>query len=311
MSEVKSLDIVGVDSRRLRRGLIYGMLGVVGFSQTLTATRFAVQELDPVLVGLGRVCLAALPAALLLLLRPAAPLTRDQWWRLWLVAVGVVLLFPLLSAMAMEALPAAHGAVLVALLPLVTALMARLRGGERPSLWYWLTAAAGSLLVMGFALRNGGGALQMADLVMLLAIVGGGMGYAEGGALAREIGGWRVICWALLLGAPFALAGVWIMSDLPQQPVSPAAWLALLYVALISQLLGFFAWYQGLALGGVARISQLQLLMPFLTLLGAALLLNEQVDPDYFLFAAAVTAMVGLNRRSLVAHAPHLQVNNR
>ncbi len=292
-----------------RRGLLFGLIGMLAFSQTLPATRLAVLHLDPLLVGLGRVCLAALPALLLLRLFPGPAPSWFQWRRLGLVSLGVVLAFPLLSAWGMRGLPAAHGAILIALLPLATAVAARFRAGERPSPLFWVTALAGTALVAGFALGQGGGALQPGDLALLAAIVMGGIGYAEGGRLAAEMGGWRVICRALVLGAPVALILVLATASLPAAPVPASAWLALAYLALVSQLLGFFAWYQGLALGGVARISQLQLLMPFFALLGAAVLLGEPMVAGDYLFAAAVSVVILLNRRTAVVHLEALPVS--
>lgn len=286
-----------------RRGLLYGLLGMLMFSQTLPMTRLAVTHLDPLLVGLGRVCLAALPALLLLRLFPAPALSGRQWRGIAVVAFGVVLAFPLLSAWGMQELPAAHGAILIALLPLATALAARFRTRERPSALFWLTALAGTLLVAGFALSRGGGALQGGDLLLLAAIVLGGIGYAEGGRIAAEIGGWRVICWALVLGSPVALLMILVAAPLPVEPVPWRAWVSLGYLALFSQLLGFFVWYQGLALGGVARVSQLQLLMPFFTLLGAAALLGEAMEPVDYLLAGAVSVIVLINRKTAVARA--------
>lgn len=287
------------------RGTVYGFIAMLAFSQTLTATRIAVLHLDPVLIGLGRVVLAALPAALLLLWDGRPRPTREQLCSLAMVSFGVTLVFPLLSAWGMERLPASHGAVLIALLPLSTAVAARFRTRERPSVEFWITALAGTLLVIGFALSQGAGSLRAGDIALLIAVLAGGLGYAEGGNLARQIGGWRVICWALVLSAPLALAAVLIFADFPVSGTPVSAWAALAYVAMISQFLGFFLWYQALAIGGVARVSQLQLMMPFFTLLGAWVLLGESqaLSLHYLLFAAAVVSIVALNRRAPIADA--------
>jgi len=283
-----------------QRGWLYGLLGVLAFSQTLPITRLTVLHLDPLLVGMGRVVVAALPALVLLLWLGSPRLTPSQWRRLLLTAVGVVITFPLLSALSLRELPAAQGAVLITLLPLATAVIARFRTHERPSAGFWVTALGGTAMVMIFALYQGSGALRSGDMLMLGAVLIGGLGYAEGGRLAAEIGGWRVICWALLLGLPVALGLVLWLAEWPTTAVPLSTWLGFGYLSLISQFLGFFAWYQGMALIGVARTSQLQLMMPFMALIGVALLLGEPLLPEYFLFAAAVMVMVMLNRRTRV-----------
>jgi drug/metabolite transporter (DMT)-like permease len=281
-------------------GLWYGLLGVLGFSLTLPATRVAVGYLDPIVVGLGRALVAALVAAALLLGTRQRRPTGAEWRGLVLVALGVILGFPFLSAWALRQVPAAHGAIVVGLLPLATALVATLRGGERPAPMFWVASLAGSMAVVGFAFASGAGALQLADLALLGAVVAGAVGYAEGGRLARALGGWQVICWALLLGAPFISVPVGLALWQHGAAAPPLAWACFLYVALISQLLAFFAWYHGLAIGGVARVSQLQLLQPFFTLIASALLLRERVTPATVAVALLVVAAVAAGRRAPV-----------
>lgn len=286
------------------KGWLYGFLGMLGFSLTLPATRLAVIHVDPDLVGFGRALAAALPAALLLWGWGMPWPSRRQWLGLSWVTLGVVFGFPLLTAYGMRDLPASHGAIVIALLPLATAVAARVRAQEQPSKGFWITALLGSGLVMGFAILQGAGRFQGGDLALFGAILLAALGYAEGGRLAREMGGWQVISWALVLGAPVALVPVIVLSAQQDLNVPLSAWLGFAYVTLISQLLAFFAWYQGLALGGVARISQLQLFMPLFGLLGAHVLLEEPI-PGYFLaFAVAIIVMVAVNRRMPVTHSP-------
>jgi drug/metabolite transporter (DMT)-like permease len=285
-------------------GLWYGLLGVLGFSLTLPATRVAVAYLDPSVVGLGRALVAAaLAAALLAITRQRLP-TRAQLGSLAIVASGVILGFPFLSAWALRHVPASHGAIVIGLLPLATALAAAVRVGERPSWQFWLASLAGSAAVIGFAVATGAGGLHAADLALLGAVAAGAVGYAEGGRLARTLGGWQVICWALLLAAPFISIPVGLALWRHGADAPPVAWLSFMYVALISQLLAFFAWYRGLALGGVARVSQVQLLQPFLTLLASALLLHEQITSATLLVALVVLLSVALGRRAPVARPP-------
>lgn len=289
------------------RGVLYGFLAVSAFSLTLPATRVAVAALDPVFVGLGRSLVAALIALFLLVLtRPRLP-TRSQWRGLVLVAAGVIVGFPLLTAWAMQRVPAAHGAILLGILPLATAAAGALRAGERSSAGFWIAAVLGSLLVVGFALLSGAGKPTPADLALLGAVFAAALGYAEGGRLARTLGGWQVICWALVVAAPFLVIPVLVSSpaQVAMASISIDAWIAFAYVALVSQLFGFFLWYHALALGGIARVSQVQLLQPFLTLFAAGLWFGERITPLMVVFVVAVVLVVAVGRKMPVRHVGH------
>ncbi len=280
------------------RGWALGFLGVALFSLTLPATRIAVAALDPVLVGLGRALVAAVLAAVLLLVTRQPWPRRADWPRLLSCAAGVVLGFPLLSAWALQRVPAAHGAVVLGVLPLATAIFGAWLMRERPSPGFWLVSLLGAALVVVFALREGGGSLAWADLALLAAVFAAGFGYAEGARLSHRLGGWQTISWALVVSAPFLL---WpVLDAMGRQSfaaVPTDAWVAFAYVALISQYLAFFAWYRGLALGGVARVGQVQLLQAFMTLGFAALINGEAIGWDTALFAVAVVGCVAFGRR--------------
>lgn len=289
------------------RGMLLGLAGVAIFSLTLPFTRMAVAGFDPLFLTLGRALGAAVLAAFWLV-RERAPLpARGALPGLAVVAGGCVVGFPLLSSIAMRTLPASHGAVLVGVLPLCTALYAALRGDERPSRGFWLLALLGAVLVVAFALSQGGGRFHMADLLMFGAVAAAAAGYAEGGRLARGMGGLHVIGWALLLAAPpLAVLLVAAMLHDPGQAArlasaGPGAWIGFGYVTVFSMFIGFVFWYRGLALGGVARVGQVQLLQPFLTLVGAALLLGEPLRLAHCLFALAVIGVVALGRRAQVS----------
>lgn len=281
-------------------GLWYGLLGVLGFSLTLPATRVAVESLDPWLVGLGRPLIASIFAAMLLLLTRQPWPTRAQMRSLFLVAGAVILGFPLLAAFAMTQVPSAHGGIVLGILPLATAVAATWRAHERPSLRFWVASVIGSTSVVGFALSAGAGHLQWGDLLLLVAIAAGALGYAEGGQLARSLGGWQVICWALVLAAPFLLVPTLLLAFQSTLAAPPVAWLGFAYVTLISQLLAFFAWYRGLALGGIARVGQVQLLQPFFTLFAAAVLLGESITLLTIATACIVLVVVWLARKAPV-----------
>ncbi|QAX85681.1 EamA family transporter [Pseudomonas sp. DTU12.3] len=259
-------------------GWINGFIGVVIFSGSLPATRLAVLEFDPVFLTVVRAAIAGvLAVALLWLFRQRRP-ARQQWLSLFIVAMGVVLGFPLLTALALQHVTSAHSIVFVGLLPLATAIFAVLRGGERPRPVFWLFSLLGSALVVGFALSQGLTASPTGDLLMLAAIVACGLGYAEGAKLSRTLGGWQVICWALVLSLPLmALLSLWL-APASFSHISLSAWLCLAYVSLFSMLIGFVFWYRGLAQGGIAAVGQLQLLQPFFGLALAATLLHEQVS---------------------------------
>lgn len=285
-------------ARDRRRGLVWGLVGVASFSLTLPATRVAVAGLDPVFVGLGRAVVAAALAGIVL----AA--TRTPWpgWRLAprlaVVAAGVVVGFPLFSAWAMRRVPASHGAVVIGLLPLATALAAAWLAHERPSRTFWWSAAFGSAVVVAFAVWQGGGAPQPADGLLALAAAAAAIGYAEGGRLARTLPGWQVISWALIIAAPLVLVPTLLAIDTRIATAPAAAWAGFAYVSVISMFVGFFAWYRGLALGGIAAVGQIQLLQPFLTIFASAALLGETIDPATFVAAALVIAAIAMGRRS-------------
>jgi drug/metabolite transporter (DMT)-like permease len=281
------------------QGFVYGFWGIVIFSLTLPATRMALTEFDPIFVGLGRAIGAAAFAVMLLLVtRSAMPPIRFLPNFCGVVG-GVIIGFPLLSAIAMRDAPAAHGAVIIGLLPLCTALGGVWRAKERPSRQFWRFASLGSALVLCFAIVSGGGAIRWADLALLGAVVAAGLGYAEGAVLARQFGSWQVICWALVLAAPILLPIVWPHVPSDWRSISPRAMIGFLYVTVFSMFLGFFAWYRGLALGGVARIGQIQLLQPFLTI-AAAVLLGEPVTLTTMGFAIGVMICVALGRQAQI-----------
>lgn len=273
-------------------GWLNGLLGVVIFSGSLPATRIAVLEMSPFFLTFLRASLAGLLAILLVcVLREPRP-QRAQLFPLLIVACGVVIGFPLLTALALQHVTSAHSIVFLGLLPLCTAIFAVLRGGERPKRAFWLFSLLGSLLVVAFALAQSHAVSLTGDLLMLAAVIVCGLGYAEGAALTRTLGGWQVICWALILSLPVMLPAAWLMQPATLVDISAQAWGALGYVSLFSMLIGFIFWYNGLARGGIAAVGQLQLLQPFFGLALSALLLNERVSPLMLLVTLGVILCV-------------------
>ena len=264
--------------QRTTEGWGSGLLGVIIFSGSLPATRVAVLEFDPVFLTVARATIAAVLALCLLGLFKEKRPARQQLVPLIIVALGVVIGFPLLTALALQYVTSAHSIVFVGLLPLATAVFGVLRGGERPRAAFWIFSVLGSLLVVGFALSQGLSASPQGDILMLLAILACGLGYAEGAKLSRTLGGWQVISWALVLSLPVVALLSWMRMPASLSGISTPAWFSLAYVALFSMLIGFVFWYRGLAQGGIAAVGQLQLLQPFFGLTLAATLLHEQVS---------------------------------
>nr|WP_298167349.1 DMT family transporter [uncultured Pseudomonas sp.] len=259
-------------------GVINGLIGVVIFSGSLPATRVAVLEFDPVFLTVVRAAIAGVLALCLLLLFKEQRPARQQLLSLIIVAMGVVIGFPLLTALALQYVTSAHSIVFVGLLPLATAAFGVVRGGERPRAVFWFFSVLGSLLVVGFAVTQGLTASPTGDILMLLAILTCGLGYAEGAKLSKTLGGWQVICWALVLSLPVVMPLTAWLAPASFLGISTPAWLSLAYVSLFSMLIGFVFWYRGLVQGGIAAVGQLQLLQPFFGLVLAAVLLHEQVS---------------------------------
>jgi drug/metabolite transporter (DMT)-like permease len=282
------------------RGLWLGLVGVAIFAMTLPMTRLATgsaaaPQLSPVFITFGRAAGAGLlSVAYLAAVRATWPGGR-QWLHLGLTALGVVLGFPLFLAFALRLVPASHASVITGVLPLATAAVAALVFRQRPSAGFWLCAVAGTALVLGFAAWQGAGRLQGADGLLLLAVLSAAGGYVGGARLAREIPAEQVICWVLAMSLPVTAPVAWAVH--PLAPVAPAAWGAFAYVTVGSMWLGFFAWYRGLALGGTVRVSQVQLVQPFLSLLMCVPVLGERLDAGTLLFSLAVIATVALGKR--------------
>lgn len=278
-------------------GWINGFLGVLIFSGSLPATRVAVMDFDPVFLTVARAAIAGLLGlGLLVMFREKHP-ERGDLFSLAIVALGVVVGFPLLTALALEHITSAHSIVFIGLLPLATAVFGVLRGGERPRPAFWLFSCLGSALVAGFAATQGFSVSPIGDLLMLAAIIVCGLGYAEGAKLSRKLGGWQVISWALVLSLPIMLVLTFITMPPSLTGIGDAAWAGLAYVSLFSMLIGFVFWYRGLAQSGIAAVGQLQLLQPFFGLALAVGLLHEQVTATMLAVTIAVVLCVAGARK--------------
>ena len=278
-------------------GWINGFLGVLIFSGSLPATRAAVADFDPVFLTVARATIAAILAGLMLAAFRQPRPDRSDIGALVITALGVVIGFPLLTALALQHITAAHSIVFVGLLPLATATFAVMRSGERPRPAFWLFSGLGSALVVGFAVSQGITVAPLGDLLMLAAILACGLGYAEGARLSRTLGGWQVISWALVISLPVMLVIAALMWPTNLAGVGEPAWIGLFYVSVFSMLVGFIFWYRGLALGGIAAVGQLQLLQPFFGLMVAALLLKESVSSSMFAVTLGIVACVAAAKR--------------
>jgi len=289
------------ESRKEKMGILLGLLGVICFSLTLPATSVAVEYFGATFVGLGRGVIAAILVAIILIVKKVKLPTARQFKSLLIVSLGAVLGFPLLTSWAMTSLPVSHGAIELALLPLATAGFAMMRAGEMPSLKFWLSSIAGALAVIIYAIYLGLGQLHIADFALLAAVVLLGLSYAEGGLLAQEIGSWQVIAWAIIIAVPVLIIPVSlnVSGEMLHAPLK--AWISFLYLAIVSQFLAYVAWYGGMAMGGISRVSQIQYLQPFLMIIFAALFLHESITVFTIVIAIAVVLSVIIGKNSSIA----------
>lgn len=303
----------------ITRGLWLGLLGTVIFAATLPMTRLAVgtpdaPQMSGVFIAMGRAVVAAALSALFLLATRAPWPRRQDGWPLAITAAGVVLGFPLLSSVAMRYVEAMHASVIVGVLPLATAAVGALLHRQRPSAGFWLCAGVGSALVAAFAMlrsdsASGGLSIHFADLLLLAAMLCAAVGYGYGARLSQHMRAEHVICWALVMALPLTLPLA--VSSWPAGPVRASAWWGFSYVAVFSMWLGFFAWYRGLALGGTVRVSQVQLVQPFLSMLFAVPLLGERLDAVTVGFGLVVIATVFIGKKMPVNTLPSGKLTSR
>lgn len=285
-----------MSTQNVRNGYWLGLLGVVLFSLNFVAMKVALRHFDATFVGLGRGILAAIPAAALLYFTRQPMLRKRHILPILVTSLGVAVAFPFLLAVALKDVHASHAAVVSGLIPIGTATLGSWRDRERHSAFFWLSALAGSVIVLVYAWLQGGNTLGKADLALLGAVFAGAVGFVEGARLAREIGSWQVICWTLVLSAPLLAFPVIGHVTPGYWHASWQAWLGFLYAGFGSMFLGYYFWYRGLAIGGTARVSQLQLLQPFLALASCALLLQETLTLPTILCGVLVIGCVLLCR---------------
>jgi drug/metabolite transporter (DMT)-like permease len=289
---------------RERIGLLLGFIGMVIFGGTLPATRLAVSEIDPIALTALRTAIAGTCSLALLLVLRRKPPPRALWPQLVIAMLCVSVVFPLLMSMGMQRVDASHGGVVLGVLPIATALAAVAVAHERPRPLFWIASVAGATLVIAFSLRQGGGTFSSGDLFLFAAVAVSAIGYTFSGRLTAHMPGWEVISWILVIGLPLSIPAAVLTMPHDAGQIGLKPWLGLLYVALFSQWIGFFAWNAGMAMGGIARVSQIQLLQPFVTFALAATFNDETITLQILMFAAAVVVTVAISTRTRIKPAP-------
>lgn len=282
-------------------GVLLGFVGMLGFSGTLVATRIAVSDFSPLSITCARIVIAGIlgGAALILMGRTSLP-ERKLMLGIVVMGLGLAVGYPLFLALALQSVPAVHGAVVTGLAPAATAIIAVLRTDERPPAAFWVSCTVGFAAVLYYAYDAGGGYLSFADGWLLLALLCAGIAYVEGGRVSVQLGGTTTLCWAMLVLAPFALVPLlWSLNDVELVTVPPASWVSMAYLAVISMFLAPIFWYRGLAVGGIARIGQINLLLPIVALVWSAILVGEKITPTAIVCAIVVSGamMVCLRAR--------------
>lgn len=290
------------EKANIRVGLFWSFIGVAIFSLTLPVTKIAITQFEPTQLVIWRGLIASMLAGTILLyFRPKLPKGK-QWRDLAFCAGGTVFGFPTFLALGVQTVPASHSAIVVGLLSLVTAIISSLITKERPSLAFWLVSIFGTSLTLLFVLKQTNGAPQIGHLYLFISVILASLGYTFGGRLSKDLGGWQVSCWVIITALPVLIIGAFFV-DLPDLTGSGKATISLFYVAFFSQLIGFFAWYRGMQLAGIARASQVQLLQLFLTIIASSILVSEKLELEVFLFAGLVVLSVWLGSKLRIKSA--------
>jgi drug/metabolite transporter (DMT)-like permease len=288
-------------SPRNKLGLVLGAAGVFLFAGTLPATRLTVAAIDPLFLTAARASIAGIAGITLLLVlrRPIPP--RSLWSELFVAGLCTIVGFPLLMALAMVSVPAAHGGVVLGIVPLATAAAAAIVAHERPSAGFWLVSLAGTAIVVAFVLsQREARAFALGDLFLFVTVVAGAFGYALSGRLSLIMPGWEVISWQVAAFLPFSALAAFLLWPHGFSTISPRAWAGLAYVGLVSQFFAFFVFNAAMAMAGVARVGQLMLLQPFVVVVLAALVDGEPIRANTLVYAAAVVSTVLVGQRMSV-----------
>lgn len=282
------------------KGMLIGFVGILIFSLTLPVSKIAVLSFDPYFIAFGRALLAGLVALLYLLYQQAPLPSKTDLMKFVVIALGVVFGFPIFTTVAMKEGSSSHGAVILGMMPLATTVIGVIRFKERPSLGFWLVSLLGAALVVIYALLKSAGSFTYIDGLLVLGGICACIGYVEGGELSRKMNPRAVISWALVISLPLNALMSYLTFSTEYWSADAIAWTSFVYLSLFPMFLGFFFWYEGLAIGGIARVSQVQLIQPFCTLLAASILLGDSLTWMNMVFAFLVVSTVVLSKKMLV-----------
>lgn len=285
---------------RESKGMLIGFIGILIFSLTLPVTKIAVLSFNPYFIAFGRAALAGMFALAYLVIKKETAPTKVDFVKFVVIALGIVFGFPILTTLAMTHGSSSHGAVILGMMPLATTVIGVLRFKERPSLGFWLVSLLGAGLVVLYALLKSSGSFTYIDGLLVLGGISACIGYVEGGELSRKMNPRAVISWVLVISLPLNLILSWITYNPEYANAGPVAWTSFFYLSLFSMFLGFFFWYEGLAIGGIARVSQVQLTQPFCTLVAASILLGDSLTVMNLIFAVLVVSTVILGKKMLI-----------
>ena len=285
------------------KGMLIGFVGILIFSLTLPVTKIAILSFDPYFIAFGRATLAGALALAYLVILKEPMLAKADIGKLVVIALGVVFGFPILTTVAMAYGSSSHGAVILGMMPLASTVIGAIRFGERPSIGFWLVSILGAALVVTYALLKSSGSFTLVDVLLVLGGICACIGYVEGGELSRKMNPRAVISWALVISLPANIVFSYLTFDSAYLNVGTFAWSIFVYLSLFPMFLGFFFWYEGLAIGGIARVSQVQLIQPFCTLIVASILLGDSLTWTNVVFAVLVVSTVILGKRMLIKRA--------
>ena len=285
------------------KGMLIGFVGILIFSLTLPVTKIAILSFDPYFIAFGRAALAGTLALAYLVIFKEPMLAKADIGKLVVIALGVVFGLPILTTVAMAYGSSSHGAVILGMMPLASTVIGAIRFGERPSIGFWLVSILGAALVVTYALLKSSGSFTLVDVLLVLGGICACIGYVEGGELSRKMNPRAVISWALVISLPANIIFSYLTFDSAYLNVGTFAWSIFVYLSLFPMFLGFFFWYEGLAIGGIARVSQVQLIQPFCTLIVASILLGDSLTWTNVVFAVLVVSTVILGKRMLIKRA--------
>ena len=282
------------------KGMLIGFVGISIFSLTLPFTQMAVNEMSPFFVAFARASIAGICALILLIFTKSKFPNKIQIRRLIIIVIGVIYGFPIFTSIAMKTLPSSHSGIVLGILPLAMSLFAAIKYKEKPSSSFWMISIFGTFIVISYTFIDNNGSLMIEDLWLLFAILFAAIGYSEGGTLAKEMGSIGVISWALVISLPINLFASYLFYEINYSSISFQAIISLTYVGLFSMFIGFFFWYKGIAIGGISRVGQVQLIQPFLTIVGAYFLTNEKITFLNILFAFMVLIVIIIGRKTKI-----------